>query len=95
MLLDTNVVSEVIRRSPAPAVAAWVSDHLLEDLFFSAIGEAELCYGAATLPAGRLRATLFFKIDSMPRDAFEGRVLPFDAGAAGVYGSLAALRRAG
>lgn len=32
MLLDTNVVSDLIRKSPAPAVAAWVSDHRPADL---------------------------------------------------------------
>ena len=93
MLLDTNVVSELIRKSPAPAVATWVSHHPLEDLFFSAVSEAELRYGAAILPAGRRRDTLFFKIDAMLRDAFDDRVLPFDREAAHAYGNIAAGRR--
>ncbi len=93
MLLDTNVVSELIRRSPAPAVTTWVSDQPLEDLYFSAISEAELRYGAAILPAGRRRDTLFLRIDAMLRDAFEERVLPFDRDAARVYGNIAAVRR--
>ena len=93
MLLDTNSVSELIRKSPAPAVAAWVSAHPLEDLFFSAVSEAELRYGAATLPAVRRRDTLFFKIDATLRNAFEDRVVPFDTGGARAYGRLAALRR--
>ena len=38
MLLDTNVVSELIRKSPAPAVATWVSDHPLEDLLKRSTG---------------------------------------------------------
>ena len=53
MLLDTNVVSELIRKARDPGVADWVAALPLEDLFFSAIGEAELRYGAAILPAGR------------------------------------------
>ena len=93
MLLDTNVVSELIRKSPAPAVVNWVSDHPLEDLFLSAVSEAELRYGAAILPAGRRRDTLFLKIDAMLRDAFEDRVLPFDSDAARAYGNIAAVRR--
>ena len=93
MLLDTNVVSELIRKSPAPAVINWVSDHPLEDLFLSAVSEAELRYGAAILPAGRRRDTLFLKIDAMLRDAFEDRVLPFDSDAARAYGNIAAVRR--
>ena len=75
MLLDTNVVSELIRKSPSPVVANWVSNHPLEDLFFSAVSEAELRYGVATLPAGRRRDKLFFKVEAMLRDAFEDRVL--------------------
>ena len=93
VLLDTNVVSELIRKSPAPAVEAWVARHYLEDLFFSAVGEAELRYGAAILPAGRRRETLVSDIETMLLDAFEDRVLPFDSEAARAYAELAALRR--
>ena len=93
LLLDTNVVSELIRRLPDPAVATWVSGFPVDDLFFSAIGEAELRYGAAILPTGRRRDTLVFEIDAMLRDAFEDRVLPFDSDAAREYGNIAAVRR--
>ena len=58
VLLDTNVVSELIRKAPDPAVEAWAASHPLEALFFSAVGEAELRYGAAILPTGRRRETL-------------------------------------
>lgn len=93
ILLDTNVVSELIRKAPDPAVTSWVSDHPLYDLFFSAVSEAELRYGAAILPPGRRRDTLFLEIDAMLRDAFEDRVLPFDSDAARAYGNIAAVRR--
>ena len=65
VLLDTNVVSELIRKSPDPAVEAWAAGHALEDLFFSAVGEAELRYGAAILPTGRRRETLVSDIERM------------------------------
>lgn len=93
VLLDTNVVSELIRKSPDPAVEAWVSGHVLEDLYFSAIGEAELRYGAAILPAGRRRETLVSEIEGMLRDAFGDRVLPFDSNAAHEFADIAAKRR--
>lgn len=93
VLLDTNVVSELIRKSPDPAVEAWVSGHVLEDLYFSAIGEAELRYGAAILPAGRRRETLVSEIEGMLRDAFGDRVLPFDSNAAREFAEIAAKRR--
>ena len=92
-LLDTNVVSELMRESPEPDVARWVSGHPVEDLFLSAVSEAELRYGAAILPLGRRRETLFFRIEAMLRDAFEDRALPFDSDAARIYGHIAAARR--
>ncbi|MXX77650.1 MAG: type II toxin-antitoxin system VapC family toxin [Gemmatimonadales bacterium] len=92
-LLDTNVVSELIRKSPEPAVAAWASGHLVEDLFLSAVSEAELRYGVAILPVGHRRDTLLFEVENMLRDAFEDRVLPFDSDAARAYGHIAARRR--
>ena len=92
-LLDTNVVSELMRESPAPAVARWISGHPVEDLFLSAVSEAELRYGAAILPMGRRRETLLFRIEAMLSDAFEDRVLPFDSDAARTYGPIAAARR--
>ena len=96
-LLDTNIVSELMRESPEHSVAHWVSGHPVEDLFLSAVSEAELRYGAAILPLGRRRETLFFKIEAMLSDAFEDRVLPFDSDAARAYGFIAGrapLRRA-
>ena len=75
-LLDTNVVSELMRVSPEHSVARWVSDHRVEDLFLSAVSEAELRYGAAILPFGRRRETLLLKIDVMLSDAFEDRNSP-------------------
>ncbi len=93
MLLDTNVVSELIRKSPNPTVTTWVSELPLADLFFSAMGEAELRYGVAILPPGRRRDTLTLKIEAMLADAFPDRVLPFDRNAAHAYGNIAAVRR--
>ena len=93
VLLDTNVVSELIRKAPDPAVETWAAGHALEDLFFSAVGEAELRYGAAILPAGRRRESLVSDIERMLSDAFDGRVLPFDSRATRAYAGIAAMRR--
>ena len=57
VLSDTNVVPELIRKSSDPTVETWAAGQPLEDPFFSAVGEAELRYGAFTLPradAGKL-----------------------------------------
>ena len=94
ILIDTNVVSELMRKSPEPPVEAWVEGHPVEELFFSAIGEAELRYGVAVMPVGRRRDALASDIESMLRAAFEGRILPFDSEAAHAYAEVASARRA-
>ena len=93
ILLDTNVVSELMRKSPDPVVEAWAAGHPGENLFFSAVGEAELRYGAAIMRAGRRRDTLFSDIEAMLLDAFGDRMLPFDREAARYYADIAATRR--
>ena len=95
VLLDTNVVSELLRLSPNAAVESWVAGHHAADLYFSAVGEAELRYGVAVLPAGRRRDALALAIEAILREDFEGRILPFDSGAAREYADIAAARRAG
>ncbi len=93
VLLDTNVVSELIRKARDPGVAAWVANLPLDELYFSAVSEAELRYGAAILPAGRRRENLMADIEGMLREAFGERVLPFDRAAAREYADIAATRR--
>jgi len=92
-LLDTNVVSELIRKARNPAVVSWTTGTPLEDLYFSTVGEAELRFGAAILPEGRRRQTLLTDIENFLREAFGDRVLPFDREAAREYADIAASRR--
>ncbi len=93
LLVDTNVVSELIRRSPNPTVVGWAAAHSLHELFFSAVGEAELLYGALILASGRRREILAAEIERMLGEAFEDRILPFDSEAARAYADIAAWRR--
>lgn len=62
----------------------------LEDLFFSAVGEAEQCNDAAVLPVGRRRVTLLPDIEGMLRGAFGDRVLLFHKAGAREYADIAA-----
>ena len=94
ILLDTNVVSELMRLPTDSSVEAWVAGHPAEELFFSAVGEAELRYGVAVMPMGRRRDRLASEIEDMLREDFEGRVLPFDSAAALAYAEVASARRA-
>ena len=93
VLLDTNVVSELLRPSPNPAVEGWVAGRQAADLHFSAVSEAELRYGVALLPAGGRRDALALAVEAILREDFEDRVLPFDSEAAREYADIAASRR--
>ena len=94
ILLDTNVISELMRAEPAQAVLDWFAQHDASDLFISAITEAELRTGVAILPDGQRRDRLQAAIDAMIDQDFQSRVLPFDSLAAQAYAEIAAQRRA-
>ena len=93
VVLDTNVVSELMRKSPYPPVDAWAAGYAAEELYFSAVSEAELRCGVAIMPAGQRRDTLVSDIESMLLAAFDNRILPFDSEAALAYAEIAAARR--
>jgi predicted nucleic acid-binding protein len=93
ILIDTNVISELMREAPAPAVLAWFDRRTVEELYLSAVGEAELRTCAAILPAGRRRDRLVAAVDAMIVQDFSGRMLAFDSMAARSYAEIAAARR--
>jgi toxin FitB len=93
VLLDTNVLSELMRPAPAPAVATWVSGQPAERLFTATPCQAEILAGIAILPDSRRRAELAAAAEAMFADDFEGRLLPFDGAAALAYAELFATRR--
>lgn len=92
-LLDTNVLSELLRAEPDGLVLRWFSQQHADALFVSAITQAEMLYGAALLPRGRRRAQLEQALQAMFDEEFARRVLPFDGQAAVAYAALAATRR--
>ena len=94
ILIDTNVVSELMRPTPAPAVLDWFARQEAAQLFLNAVSEAELRAGAAYLPAGGRRERLTAAIDAMVTEDFGGRILPFDSAGAKSYAVVAAARRA-
>ena len=92
LLIDTNVVSELIRNSPDPAVVKWAASQQVEGMFLTTVSEAELRFGAEILPRGRRRETLILRIENMLTDVFGGRILSFDSEAARNYAVIAAKR---
>ncbi len=96
ILLDTNILSEVLRPVPDPTVEKWLDSQPDASLFTSAITEAELYLGVALMPLGRRQAALAAAIGNILADDFAGRILPFDSPAAAAFaGVIASRRRAG
>lgn len=93
IVLDTNVVSELMRLEPHPAVRAWVAGRPRAELFIASASKAEILYGIALLGLGRRQRELALAAEAMFVEDFAGRILPFDAAAAVHYARLAAARR--
>lgn len=93
IVLDTNVISELVREHPDRNVFDWIARQEPENLFLSAVTEAELRYGVRILPAGRRRNRLVIGVENMLSEEFAGRILPFDSEAARTYALIAAARR--
>ncbi len=93
ILLDTNIVSELMRPAPSPAVMSWLGAQPASSLFISAVTEAELRYGVMLLPEGRRRADLMTALEAMLAEDFAARILPFDSAAAAAFAVIAASRR--
>mgnify|MGYP006205360121 CR=1 FL=1 len=94
ILLDTNVLSELLRSAPHPSVISWFSAQRPHDLFVSSNTKAEMMLGARLLPAGKRRQTLEAALAAMFDEDFAERVLPFDGHAVVRYVDVVCARRA-
>ncbi len=92
-VLDTNVVSELMRPAPDPVIASWVAAHATSSLFLTAVTEAELRFGLAVMPTGKRRDGLEAALERVLETGFANRVLPFDSAAARAFARIAAARR--
>ena len=78
IVLDTNVVSELMRGEPHPAVLAWVAAQPRALLYTTHVNQTEILDGIAALPEGRRRTALAAAADAMFAEDFAGRILPFE-----------------
>ena len=93
VVLDTNVVSELMRDEPHADVIVRLDDRPTRELFVTEVTEAEVRTGIAFLPEGRRRRGIAEAADRAFSGLFAGRVLPFDSEAARAYAGIAAARR--
>ncbi|WJK40946.1 type II toxin-antitoxin system VapC family toxin [Solwaraspora sp. WMMA2056] len=87
IVLDTNVVSELMRAEPAPAVLRWLRRDPAGGLYTTTVTVAEIRYGIARLPEGRRRESLHQAANEIFA-AFPRQVLPFDLAAANAYADI-------
>ena len=90
ILLDTNVLSELMRPKPDPRVLAWVDAQPANQLVICAITVAEILYGIARMPEGKRKQGLLDMASAMFDEDFAGNILPFNADAAVHYAEIAA-----
>jgi len=93
ILLDTNVISELMKPSPDARVETWLAAQLPADCFISAVTEAELRYGVEILPPGQRRQQFEAALEGMLVQDFAGRIIAFDSAAAIAYAAVAIDRR--
>jgi len=94
VLLDTNVLSELMRPQPDSAVLDWFAQRSSDTFYVSAITQAEILLGIALLPAGKRREALSAAAAAMFAVDFADRCLPFDTAGAARYAGIVAARRA-
>jgi predicted nucleic acid-binding protein len=92
IIVDTNLLSENIAPVPSVSVVHWFSAQTADDLYTTAITEAEVIYGIERLPRGKRRTLLFEQIERTFTEDFAGRVLSFDQSAARLFGQIRAQR---
>ena len=93
IVLDTNVVSELMKSAPEPAVMVWINALPAATVFVSAVTQAEILYGVALVPEGKRREGLALAARTAFETYFRRRILPFDSEAAEAFAVLAASRR--
>jgi hypothetical protein len=95
IILDTNVVSAVMRRDADPAVVGWLDNQPVESLWITAVTVFEVHFGLELMTHGRRRRLLEDEFARALEEDFERRILPFDQNAVREAALIAARRRQG
>lgn len=93
LLLDTNVVSELMRPHPDARVLSWVAAQPLVEMAIATVTVMEIRFGITLLPRSRRRTELDTRFRQLLAEAFAGRVLAFDQPAADTCAEIRAQRR--
>jgi predicted nucleic acid-binding protein len=94
IILDTNVLSEIMKPAPSPRVSTWLSNQPATELFTTSITEAEIFLGIELLPRGKRRDSLLSDAEAMFTKDLDGRILGFDSDSGRLFARIVAHRRA-
>lgn len=94
IVLDTNIISEMMKSLPAIEVSNWLDQQDAVELYMTTVTIAEISYGLNALPDGNRRKLLENAFNKVIQVAFKHRILPFDEPAAYLYGKLMGNRKA-
>lgn len=92
-ILDTNVVSEIMRPAPNAMVVRWMATQNSEDLYTTSVTMGEVLYGIELLPSGKRQESLRAGAERIFRVVFTDRVLSFEARAAREFSTIASTRK--
>ena len=93
IVLDTNVISELMKPAPADTVVRWIAGQPAVALYTTNLTQADILHGILLLPTVKRRGALEAAAEAMFAEDFDGRVLPFGSEAARTYAQIAAQRR--
>jgi len=93
IILDTNVVSALMQRSPDAAVIEWLNQQPAESIWLTSITVFETRFGLALLPGGRRRDSLEDAFSRLLSEDLDKRILDFDVPAAVAAATIAAARQ--
>ena len=92
IILDTNVLSELMRSSGQLSVVKWLDQQPRTSIWTTSVTAMEIQYGLRILAAGRRRTALMAAFEQLISKEMDGRIAPFDSAAAGHAGELMAAR---
>ena len=93
IVLDTNVLSELLRAVPEPGVLRWLDRQPATSVYTTSVTQAEILLGVAVMPAGKRRTQVAAAVGEIFAEDFAERVLPFDGDAAIAFADIVAERR--
>jgi predicted nucleic acid-binding protein len=92
IVLDTNVLSEIVKPFPAGEVLRWMDAQNPADVFTTSITVAEMLSGVEALPPGKRRSQLSAGVEKIFVQEFPGKILPFAEDAARLFATIVASR---